>query len=209
MEQCRVCGNVFSSSVQAHHLQDCIASVQGNLAYLPDRFKHWRTLDEYREKWDFLPYSLKHRVAEQLMSFDYLWTLQDWLNPNRTIAKSQKILAIATIASIYEGILAAVVDTIITEKRLEDKLFDQVRHKPHMGWRFEQLISIARSADVYSQSWEAYLNRLREVRNWVHLNSKQKGELFVWIDAKSYQSLTNNLYKFHRIVEPHFPAVDN
>lgn len=203
MEICPSCGNLIA--VDEHHLQDCIVSVSGSLSYLPDRYKRWKgSLDNYRQEWSFLPWTLRQRVSEQLMSFDYLWTLQEWLAPTQTIYKRQKVLAVTTIASVYEGVLLDIVEKIVSKHSEQDQLFDEIRYKPRYGYTFQQTLDILKAAGILSDDWYEYIGKLKSIRNWIHLGQSEQTQLLSWLDGTSYLELTNKLEEFKRIAMDYY-----
>lgn len=193
MELCPHCGNAFES-------HNCFYRIEGELCYLPGEFKRWNFLSNYRETWSFLPYSLRHRVAEQLMIYDYLWSLNDWLQPRLTIHKRQKVLAAQSLASIYEGVLGYAISKLLEEGRTRNPLLNAVDFDPN-NKTFGPILKVAKKIELTDESWAEYLGKINKIKNWAHLTNDEVGPLMSWLDAATFSDLGDKLNEFRKYIK--------
>jgi len=156
---------------------------QVQLQDIPSEHKKWKYLQTYREEWRFLPYSLRSRVAEQLMLCDYLISIELWLCPGLTIKKKQDALFLQLIASIYEGVLNEIISKLIDQKKEKDPIFKTTFNKAFYGEKrtFSPIIKLSYDFKIIDAVYREYLENLREARNWIHLTNEEKSNVLKWI----------------------------
>lgn len=207
MDICSHCGNPILIDHSAD-IDGCFDNIQGELgrfaAVLP-QYHHWSYMRTYKNQWTFLPFTLQDRIAEQLMAFGYIWSLADWLQPNLILGQRQKVIAVTTLGSVYEGVLAALVEKNI-KSYVNDEFFNQIRRKPQPGWQFSDLVRICRNSGFISEQRNQYLTKIREVRNWIHVSGSQKPELQHWLNEQSYPSLQHELQEFRQEMQGLFES---
>jgi len=177
---------------------------QGDLANLPPEFKCWKTLNEYRVDWGFLPFSLRHRIAEQCMACDYLMSLEIWLQPVLTIKQVQKIMLIQGLASIYEGVLSYILDQVIAKMKGEQPLLRVALDKERYDTEFRTFgptLKACQVANLISNDWASYLGQIKAVRNWIHLSNENKGPLLSWINKQDCQDFRIKLSEFNKYIQ--------
>lgn len=184
------------------HFYDCA----GRLGDLPSEYKKWRTLNEYRTDWDFLPLSLRHRVAEQCMASDYIVSIDAWLHPGLTIRDKQKVVLIQILSSIYEGVLSELLSSKIKVMRAGDPFFDKVFNDALYGEKrtLGPVVTASLSANFIDSRWNNYFGYVREIRNWVHLTNESTGPLLQWLQRQSCVDLRDKLDEFRVFIRPKF-----
>ena len=143
-----------------------------NIDNLPYPSRKWKYLSTYRNEWTFLPTTLKNRVAEQLMTADYIVTLEEWLKPKITIEERQRVLLVQILASIYEGVLSHLVTLKIKEDVSNNKALKTIYDKSTFYGdkrTFRPTLELAFDRGLISESWNSKLDKIVEIRNWVHL----------------------------------------
>ncbi len=176
-----------------------------NLGGLPSEFKKWRTLSEYRTEWNFLPYALRQRVAEQCMASDYLVSMDSWLNPGLTIGRVQKIVLIQSLSSIYEAVLGELVEREMKEYS-KDPFFAKIYEKypSRDSLTFGPILGFAQSRGIIDNGWASYLGQIKSVRNWTHLTVEQQGPLMEWVGRQSCAQLRVRLDDFRKFIRNKF-----
>ena len=177
---------------------------QGYLANLPIEFKCCKTLSEYTSEWEFLPFSLRHRIAEQCMACDYLMSMELWLQPKLTIQQGQKIILIQGLASIYEGVLDHILDQVIIKEKAKTPLLNVIINKEKFDSDFRTFGPILKAciaAGIINGNWSSYFGQIREVRNWIHLSNEKKGSLLTWINRQDCRDFRIKLEDFRKYIK--------
>ena len=186
-----------------NNISDNFYKCQGRLADLPTEYKCWKTLNEYRSEWSFLPYSLRYRVAEQCMACDYLMSMEIWLQPGLTIQQSQKIMLIQGLSSIYEGVLSCLLDNVISNEKQLNSLFKTCVDKEKYDCdnrTFGPTLRACIAAGLIDESWSSYLGQIREIRNWIHLSNETKGPLLSWVNGQTCHDFRIKLNEFNKFI---------
>ena len=177
---------------------------QGDLANLPPEYKFWKPLDDYRKQWNFLPAALRDRIAEQCKACDYLMSLDVWLEPESTVGLSQKIMFIQSLASIYEGVLYHALRNLLAEEKAANPLFGEVMDPDRFGEKsmtFGITSKVSMVANIINKDWSDYLGYIRNIRNWIHLSTAQKGPLKTWAERQDYADLRLKLDEFRDYIK--------
>ena len=142
---------------------------------------------------------MRYRVAEQLMLFDYLWSIQDWLGPQFTLKDLQKLQAVVSLGGVYEGVLSVVVDSQIAQRTNSDPWLDSIIKDMRRGeWRFYDLIKLVQRLDLSDVSQIAEFDKMRQVRNWVHISKEQEDELIKWFNSMTYEQFAKSVEEFRK-----------
>ena len=176
---------------------------------VPTEFMGWKDLGGYSQDWSFLSGALRYNVAEQLASLDYLISLYKWLKPLSVYRRYHKRQIIAACASIYEGVLAEIFESLAENElastkilRKQSKLEDNKRYLRRD--RFVHLIEYACDTEfgfLDSNTWKTYLDNTREVRNWSHLTRFRSKELSRWIGEQGEDDIKVKLIEFKNLVK--------
>lgn len=178
-----------------------------NIDNLPYPSRKWKYLSTYRDDWSFLPLALRNRVAEQLMTADYIVTLEEWLKPKITIEERQRVLLVQTLASIYEGVLNHLVSIKIKEDISNNKALQTIYDRSTFyGDRrtFRPTLELAFELGLVIDSWNSKLDKIVEIRNWIHLSNSEKPEVVNWIMNRSCKEHRDDLDKFREFIKEKF-----
>lgn len=174
---------------------------------LPYNFRKWKYLATYRSQWDFLPKTLKDRVAEQLMTADYIITLDEWLKPSITIKERQRVLLLQILASIYEGVVNYLVSEKIKKDISDNKALKIIYDKSSIYGEkrtFRPSLQLAFEMDLITESWNSKLDKIVEIRNWVHLSNLEKPEVLNWIMNRTCEDHRKEIDLFREYIKTKF-----
>jgi hypothetical protein len=179
-----------------------------NLNDIPYTLRKWKPLSSYRNEWYFLPISLRDRVAEQLMTANYIATLEEWLKPSITIEERQRVLLVQITATIYEGVLSHLVNIRMSKCTSENpvvkRIYDNSTLYNDKKRTFKPTMDLAFDLDLISESWKTKLERILEIRNWVHLSKEEKPDLVNWIMNKTCNKHIEELIDFREFIKEKF-----
>ncbi len=181
--------------------------IEYKLDNLPYSFRKWRYLATYRNQWDFLPKTLKDRIAEQLMTADYIVTLDEWLKPAITIKERQRVLLLQILASIYEGVLTYLVSEKIKIDISDNKALKTIYDKSTFYGEkrtFRPTLQLAFDMGLVSESWNSKLDKVVEIRNWVHLSNSEKPDILHWIMNRTCEEHRKELDLFREYIKIKF-----
>ncbi len=178
-----------------------------NIDNLPYKSRKWKFLSTYRNEWHFLPLTLRNRVAEQLMTADYIVTLEGWLKPKITIEERQRVLLLQILASIYEGVLSHLVSIKIKEDISSNKALKTIYDKSTFYGEkrtFRPTLELAFNLNLISDSWNSKLDKIVEIRNWVHLSNSEKPDVVNWVMNRSCKDHRDELDSFRDFIKNKF-----
>jgi hypothetical protein len=162
-------------------IEDAFKLCQGELACLPDKWKHWNKLSDYRSQWSFIKKnSFRETVAETHLSFDYICSLYDWLSPALTIETGHKFIALILACSIYEAIFNDYVLLFIADRPGKDNL----QHEILKCLSFSNQLRISNDNGWINNEWFKYIKGLSEIRNRIHPSKKRDAGKLAAISIK-------------------------
>lgn len=183
------------------------AILEYKLDNLPYSSRKWKYLSTYRAEWEFLPSTLRNRVAEQLMTADYLVTLDEWLQPAMTIQERQRVLIVQILATIYEGVLNYLVTHKIRTSLIGNAALTTIYDKSTFYGdkrTFSPTLELARKLDLLSEAWVSKIDKIVEIRNWVHLSNSEKKDVFNWVMNQSCHEHRAELDRFRTFIKDKF-----
>ena len=176
--------------------KELIKNIQLN--NIPTEYRKWQTLQYYRGEVDFLPHLMKEKVCEQLMACDYMLGLQLWLKPVSVIYKRHKLIYVQQIASVYEAIIDSYLSKVIDEMIIVyPVLAETIINKRYTEYRtLSTSLALMDKMGKIDLKWKKYINKIAEVRNYIHLKKEEKEEVTTWLNARSSDDFKENLNRF-------------
>ena len=121
-------------------------------------------MDEYRITWCFIgDWFIKDRVCEENMAFDYLHSLYLWLKPGLVLQNAHKLLCVQSIAAIFEAVMINHACQFVSPTK------KNILKKEILRYRASKIIDILKKEEVLDTEWSAFMKKLFELRNYVHL----------------------------------------
>ncbi len=176
-----------------------------HLADLPECWKKWKTLSEYRNQWSFIEDSqIRNGISEQEMALDYLWSLYEWLQPGLTLEIAHKLIFAQGLAAIYEAILIDLWKKEILGNKLGLFLISKFEKES-----FSSLVKNSNKAELITDEWFEYLDDLRKVRNLIHIPKNKRIEILESkIFKKTPGDLKSDLDNFRKFIKDKYKEED-
>jgi len=169
---------------------DTFEACKGKLNFLPDKWKLWKTLNDYRKDWAFVKRGdLREIIVETNMTFDYVCSLYLWLMPRLTIETGHKFTSLVLVSSIYEAIINDCIWTLLKDTKSKKLLYKELS----FAVGFSKNLGIIGESDILSKEWRKYIKALIEKRNLIHPSKKGKRDT---ISNLSIEELRDKLGKF-------------
>jgi hypothetical protein len=171
---------------------------QGKLNFLPQKWKFWKTLSQYRMEWAFIKkVPLREAIVETNIAFDYMHSIYVWLEPKLTIEEGHKLICLILVSSIYEAVLNDIIGIYINEQAGKEVLF----HRVSRFVSYMENIKILHEKGIINKNWKEYLKEICELRNFIH--PAKKGTK-AGISKISINDLKNQLDSFKNFIKSRY-----
>lgn len=149
--------------IKSADLEPYFFAVSGRLGALPKKYKKWGLgrLSQYRSQFSFIKDdNLRESISRLRMSFDYQFSLYNWLKPDSIFEEHHKFVLVNLIAQLYEGLLFYRIKDEMSEKLSESKLISRLS----LG----DLINVCHDLRHINQTKKISLLKINEIRNMIH-----------------------------------------
>jgi hypothetical protein len=145
----------------------------------------WIPINDYFEQWNFLGSNSAYRIAEQIGSVDYLTDIKENLPDYGLIQKYHERVILISLGALFEYALKRISQIRLDRAKENEPIIStfniekQERKLNEEG--MEATISRLNKANLIDENWAEFLNKLRVLRDEVHMDRERDENIQKWI----------------------------